>query len=92
MILFVAQKGDAMPQLSLYLDKATLEIVEKNAQLEKTSFSKYVAGLIKSHSEQNWPTGFWGLFGSIDDESFGIAGGEAGQKLAFGQAERGTTK
>jgi hypothetical protein len=58
-----------MPQLSLYLDTQTLALVEKNAQLERLSLSKYVAGLVKEHVAHNWPTGFWDLFGSIDDDS-----------------------
>jgi hypothetical protein len=55
-----------MPQLSLYLDKPTLQVVEKNAQLEGTSLSKYVAGLIHGHAARHWPEGFWDLFGSVD--------------------------
>jgi hypothetical protein len=59
-----------MPQLSLYLDTKTMELVERNASLERTSLSKYVSGLIKSHNAQDWPSGFWDLFGSIKDASF----------------------
>jgi len=59
-----------MPQLSLYLDAQTMKLVEKNAALEQTSLSKYVTSLIKDHNAQNWPSGFWNLFGSIGDDSF----------------------
>jgi hypothetical protein len=59
-----------MPQLSLYLDAETLTLVEKNAELEQVSLSKYVASLIKGHVAQTWPAGFWNLFGSISDDSF----------------------
>ncbi|MDR1712680.1 MAG: antitoxin [Coriobacteriales bacterium] len=59
-----------MPQLSLYLDAQTMKLVEKNAKLEQSSLSKYVASLIKDRNAQHWPSGFWDLYGSIDDDSF----------------------
>jgi hypothetical protein len=59
-----------MPQLSLYLDNETLEIVKRNAQLEQLSLSKYVAEVVREKADAGWPEWFWGLYGSIDDETF----------------------
>jgi len=59
-----------MPQLSLYLDEKTLSKIEKAAKLENTSISKWVAGKLKKHLENDWPDSYSSLFGSITDESF----------------------
>ncbi|MEG0015941.1 MAG: antitoxin [Gordonibacter sp.] len=59
-----------MPQLSLYLDKPTMDILETKAQREGYSLSKYAGKLIREHDESTWPVGFWDLYGSIDDPAF----------------------
>ena len=61
-----------MPQLSLYIDKETLEKVEKAAEAEKTSISKWVGKQLKKSLQANYPEDFEGLFGSIRDETFTI--------------------
>jgi hypothetical protein len=63
-------RGAAMPQLSLYLDYETMEIVRRNAELENRSVSKYVAKVLREKTDRDWPDWFWGLCGAIDDEGF----------------------
>jgi hypothetical protein len=60
----------AMPQLSLYLDNKTLELVQKQARNESVSLSKYVSGVLKTHVSGNWPQNYWTLFGSVKDRTF----------------------
>ena len=59
-----------MPQLSLYLDDGTLKMVEKAAKLSNTSISKWVKGKVIQSLENEWPDGYFDLFGSIGDASF----------------------
>jgi hypothetical protein len=59
-----------MPQISLYVDQATLEKIEKRAKQNKTSISKWVGNNLKKSLEDDYPEGFFDLFGSIKDDSF----------------------
>ena len=59
-----------MPQLSLYIDKDTLEKIEIAAKLEKLSISKYVVQKLNDTLNKSWPKNFDLLFGSISDETF----------------------
>ncbi len=59
-----------MPQLSLYLDDGTLKMVEKAAKLSNTSISKWVKSKVIQSLENEWPDGYFELFGSIEDASF----------------------
>jgi hypothetical protein len=59
-----------MPQISLYVDTKTLKKIEKAAELNNTSISKWVTGKLAEHLEQNWPDNFINLYGAIDDNSF----------------------
>jgi hypothetical protein len=59
-----------MPQLSLYLDSETLELVEEGARARKLSLSKYVASVLKERAANAWPESIFDLFGSIDDDTF----------------------
>ncbi len=61
-----------MPQISLYIDKDTLTKIEKAANKEKISISKWVGKNIKKVIKEDYPQGFFDLFGSIADESFKI--------------------
>ena len=61
-----------MPQISLYIDKETLEKVETAAKTEHISISKWVGRRIKNAVNQEYPNGFFDLFGAIGDESFQI--------------------
>ncbi len=59
-----------MPQISLYIDKETLEQVEKLAKIDQVSISKWVGNNIKNLMKHQYPKNFFALHGSIDDESF----------------------
>jgi hypothetical protein len=59
-----------MPQLSLYLDEETLKKVEKAAKINKVSVSKWVRNNVIRSLQDEWPEGFFELFGSIQDDSF----------------------
>ncbi len=61
-----------MPQISLYIDKETLSKIEKAASKEKISISKWVGKSIKKVIKDDYPKGYFELFGSIADESFNI--------------------
>jgi hypothetical protein len=59
-----------MPQISLYVDKETLNKIEKIARKNHTSISKWVGNNLKSLISDDYPDDFFSLFGSISDESF----------------------
>ena len=59
-----------MPQISLYIDKDTMQQVEKAAEAEELSISKWVGKQLKKSLKANYPADFESLFGSISDESF----------------------
>lgn len=60
-----------MPQLSLYLDDPTMESLRANAAREDKTLSKFVAGVLRDHAENNlWPQGFFDLYGACDDDTF----------------------
>jgi len=66
------EKRKTMPQISLYIDKETLEKVERAADNEQLSISKWVGKQLKKSLQANYPEDFQDLFGSIRDESFTI--------------------
>lgn len=59
-----------MAQLSLYLDDALMGRLKRRAGHEGVSVSKYVSRLVEENLLYTWPTGYFDLFGSIDDETF----------------------
>ena len=59
-----------MPQLSLYIDKETLEAIELRAKTSGTSISKYVTAALQSYLSDSWPQGYWDVFGSVTDDGF----------------------
>lgn len=61
-----------MPQISLYIDKDTLARIEKAAARERISISKWVGNNIKRIIKEDYPQGYFDLFGSITDKSFEI--------------------
>ncbi len=61
-----------MPQLSLYFDDSTLKLVEKAAKLSNTSVSKWVRNRVLQSLENEWPEGYFNLFGAIEDNSFDV--------------------
>ena len=59
-----------MPQLSLYLDEASMQQLRERARDEGVSLSKYAGAAIEQRvGSTGWPEGYWELYGSIDDES-----------------------
>ena len=59
-----------MPQISLYIDEETLRRIEKAAEAEKTSISKWVGTQLKKTLQTTYTEDFLNLFGSIKDEQF----------------------
>ena len=58
-----------MPQISLYVDQETLEKIEKEAQKNNASISKWVGNNIKKILKDNYPEDYFTLFGSIKDDT-----------------------
>ena len=50
--------------------KKTLSLIEDSAKKAGTSISSYVAGIVKSKVQPQYPEGFETLFGSVKDETF----------------------
>ena len=59
-----------MPQVSLYIDKDTLARIEELAHRNNTSISRWVGNKLKNLIQDDYPDGFFDLFGAIDDDSF----------------------
>jgi hypothetical protein len=59
-----------VPQVSLYIDKETLEKIEERAHKNHVSISKWVGNNLKRLIKDDYPEDFFGLFGSIEDSSF----------------------
>ena len=61
-----------MPQLSLYMDEPTMEMLRANASDAGFSLSKYVSDILHSQNNNHgWPDGFFDLYGILaDDDSF----------------------
>lgn len=59
-----------MPQLSLYIDRDTMNKIDKAAKLNHTSISKWVGNSIREFLSEEYPKDYFSLFGSIGDSSF----------------------
>ena len=59
-----------MPQISLYIDEATLKKIQRAARHKRMSVSRWVAGQLRARLEAVYPEHYSDLFGSIRDESF----------------------
>lgn len=59
-----------MPQISLYIDKETLDKIEEIARSENLSISRWVGNNIKSLIKNRYPNDFFSLFGAISDDTF----------------------
>ena len=59
-----------MPQLSLYVDDATMETLRKSAREEGVSMSKYASNLIRDRAEHGgWPSGYWdAVYGCLEED------------------------
>jgi hypothetical protein len=61
-----------MPQISLYVDKETLSRIERAAQNENISISRWVGEHIRKAMQDDYPADYFNLFGSIRDETFAV--------------------
>jgi len=61
-----------MPQVSLYIDKETLEKIESAAKAENLSISKWVRKQVNSAFQTGYSSDFKDLFGSVNDDSFEV--------------------
>jgi hypothetical protein len=61
-----------MPQVSLYIDLDTLRRVEKRAQQDEVSVSKWVGTCIKKSISDEYPESFLKLCGALKDVPFEI--------------------
>ena len=65
-----------MPQLSLYIDDDTMEVLRAGAKAEGVSLSRYAAdAILQKHNgptqRDEWPTGYWeSVYGCLDDPTF----------------------
>ena len=59
-----------MPQLSLYIDDATMETLRVSARGEGISMSKYAARLIRNRAAYGgWPQGYWeSVYGCLNED------------------------
>ena len=48
-----------MPQLSLYLDDITMDVLRRSAEKEGVSLSHYARRLIQDQASSAWPVSFW---------------------------------
>ncbi len=58
-----------MPQISLYIDKETLGKIQRIAHHDRVSISKWVGSNLKALIADDYPEGFFLLFGSTADAS-----------------------
>lgn len=59
-----------MPQLSIYLDEETAALLDSAVSISGTSVSKWVGRQIRESLKNQWPDGYFQLFGSVTDSSF----------------------
>ena len=64
-----------MPQLSLYLDDATMATLRQAAKGADVSMSKYASSLIQDRAQHgSWPQGYWDrVYGCLPDEGHPIS-------------------
>jgi hypothetical protein len=54
-----------MGQMTIYLDDEMMETIKQAAELEDTSASRWVRDRIEQSLEDEWPGGYFDLFGSV---------------------------
>ena len=59
-----------MPQVSLYIDKETLEKIAQRAQKNGVSVSRWVGENLRRLMRDDFPDDFWAVFGAINDDAF----------------------
>ena len=58
-----------MPQLHCYVPKDTADKLHLKAEHAHLSLSKYLAKLIHKDLDNQWPEGYFDLFGSWEEEA-----------------------
>ena len=56
-----------MPQVMIYLDEETDQLMRQSAERVGLPYSRWIAGLIQAAGRTAWPKGFFDLSGSIPD-------------------------
>jgi hypothetical protein len=59
-----------MPQVSLYIDKETMDKIGQLARKGGVSISRWVGDNLKRLIRDEYPEEFWGVFGAVQDEYF----------------------
>ncbi len=59
-----------MPQVSLYIDKETMEKIAQLARKNSVSVSRWVGENLRRLIRDDYPEEFWAVFGAINDDSF----------------------
>ena len=59
-----------MAQISIYIDGYTLKQIEKAAQKDHDSISKWVKKKLVSSLKTTWPKDYFDLFGSLNNDEF----------------------
>jgi len=57
-----------VPQVSLYIDKPLYMEIKTKAKEKGTSLSNFVSEALKDHLDDDYPEGFFDLFGSLADD------------------------
>jgi hypothetical protein len=56
-----------VPQLTIYLDRETRERIEQAARSAHVSVSQWVKARLRQALSNDWPAGYFELFGSLSD-------------------------
>ncbi len=56
-----------MAQLTIYLDDSSIKMIEDAAAREKSSVSGWVKKRLVQSLEDQWPPGYFNLFGSLGE-------------------------
>ncbi|OGJ88938.1 MAG: hypothetical protein A2268_11765 [Candidatus Raymondbacteria bacterium RifOxyA12_full_50_37] len=59
-----------MAQLSLYIDDVCIKKLRGRARKERTTVSGWVSARIRRLLENEWPDGYFSLYGKVGDASF----------------------
>ncbi len=59
-----------MAQLTIYIDEDTLKKIERSARQHKDSISSWVKKRLSGSLAEEWPAGYFDVFGSLRHEGF----------------------
>ncbi len=68
--IYLLWKGRKMPQLSLYINDASMERLRRSAHEQGVSLSRCAAEAINARCSTGWPEGYFELYGALADGSF----------------------